>query len=507
MAKILWIFISMIILFTGSNDGSDPGKTPPDMVFVKGGTFLMGSTDGGQSTEKPVHDVTLDKFYIGKFEVTQEEWQAVMGNNPSLFKGNNLPVEQVTWYAAVEYCNKRSKKEGLTPCYSGSGDETTCNFDAHGYRLPTEAEWEYACRGGENSRNYTFSGSSNPDEVAWHEINSGLKPHPVGQKKPNEIGIYDMSGNIWEWCWDWYDDNYYKNSPPTNPRGPASGKLRCYRGGGFAGWIEWLRNTARYKLPASYKRFDMGLRVVKKAIGKCPPGMVPVEGGKFSMGNIEGGNSQIPQHKVTVNSFYMGKFEVTQGDWLPVMGYNASSFPGLTCPVMTINWHQAIEYCNKRSKMEGLTPCYSSSGNDITCNFDANGYRLPTEAEWEYACRGGQQSQNYTYSGSNNIDEVGWYRNNIGFQTEVVGQKKPNELGIYDMNGNVWEWCWDWYAFNYYKNSPSTNPKGPMTGIRRVVRGGSIYSPAQFLKNSTRNKNHPYLALFDYGLRVVRTAK
>jgi formylglycine-generating enzyme required for sulfatase activity len=212
---------SLNFYFTPASTGDDT------MVFVKGGTFQMGS-NSGDSDENPVHTVTVSDFYIGKYEVTQKEWKEVMGNNR---KGDNLPVEQVSWYDAVEFCNKKSRKEGLTPCYSGSGKNITCNFNANGYRLPTEAEWEYAARGGNKSRNYKYSGSNTIGDVAWYQSNSGSKTHPVGKKQANELGLYDMSGNVWEWCWDWYGN--YSSSSQTNPRGASYGSNRVFRGGSW----------------------------------------------------------------------------------------------------------------------------------------------------------------------------------------------------------------------------------------------------------------------------------
>ena len=199
-----------------------------EMVFVEGGTFQMGSDD-----EKPVHSVTVSDFYIGKYEVTQGEYKAVMGKNPSSFtsSGNNAPVEQVSWYDAVEYCNKLSEKEGLKKCYSGSGESIKRDFSANGYRLPTEAEWEYAARGGNKSKGYHYSGSNDIGSVAWYNDNSGSKTHSIGSKQANELGIYDMSGNVLEWCCDWYGD--YSSSAQINPRGPGSGSYRVGRGGGW----------------------------------------------------------------------------------------------------------------------------------------------------------------------------------------------------------------------------------------------------------------------------------
>jgi len=205
---------------------------PKGFIFVPGGTFMMGSTSG-ESDENPVHSVTVSDFYIGKCEVTQKEWKDIMGNNHSYFKGDNLPVEKVSWYDAVKFCNKKSSKEGLSPCYSGSGKNITCIFSANGYRLPTEAEWEYAARGGNKSKGYTYSGSNTIGDVAWYNNNSGSKTHIVGTKQPNELGIDDMTGNVWEWCNDWYDKNYYSKSSMNNPTGPSSGASRVLRGGSW----------------------------------------------------------------------------------------------------------------------------------------------------------------------------------------------------------------------------------------------------------------------------------
>ncbi|MEW5814402.1 MAG: SUMF1/EgtB/PvdO family nonheme iron enzyme [Spirochaetota bacterium] len=170
-------------------------KVPEGFVLVEAGTFSLGS-NAGASDEKPVHTVTISRpFYMSKYEVTQAQWRAVMGSNPSYFKGDDLPVESVNWYEAVEYCNRLSRQEGLTACYSGSGASIRCDFSADGYRLPTEAEWEYAARGGQESRGYAYSGSNSAGGVGWYWNNSGGKTHPVGQKLPNELGLYDLSGN------------------------------------------------------------------------------------------------------------------------------------------------------------------------------------------------------------------------------------------------------------------------------------------------------------------------
>ena len=200
-----------------------------EMVRVEGSTFRMGATseqgDDAWDIEKPVHSVTLSSYYIGKTEVTQALWQAVMGSNPSRFEGADLPVERVSWNHCQEFIQKLNRLTG-------------CNF-----RLPTEAEWEFACRGGNNSRGYKYSGSNNLGSVAWYDDNSGGQTHPVATKAPNELGIYDMSGNVWEWCNDWYGN--YTAISQTNPTGPQSGSWRVGRGGGWNGIVGDCRSSNR----------------------------------------------------------------------------------------------------------------------------------------------------------------------------------------------------------------------------------------------------------------------
>ncbi len=230
--------------------------------YVQGGSFMMGS-NAGDNDEKPIHEVSVSSFYISKYQVTQKEWQEVMGSNPSYFKGDKLPVEKITWYDAIEYCNKRSIKEGLTPCYSGSGANISCDWTANGYRLPTEAEWEYAARGGKKSKGYQYSGSDDIKKVAWYDSNSGSKTHPVGEKQANELGIYDMSGNVWEWCWDWYSSDYYSKSPRSDPRGPSSGEKRVLRGGSWysSGFFCRVANRNDYD-PVNWY-YSCGLRILR----------------------------------------------------------------------------------------------------------------------------------------------------------------------------------------------------------------------------------------------------
>jgi formylglycine-generating enzyme required for sulfatase activity len=228
------------------------------LVKVDGGTFSMGE-------DSSAHQVTVGSFYMGKYEVTQREYQAIMGTNPSYFKGDNLPVEEVSWYDAVEYCNKRSIKDGLTPAYRGSGNNIVCDFTVSGYRLPTEAEWEYAAKGGnKDTQVYEYAGSNSVDTVAWYEGNSGGKTHPVGTKQPNVLGLYDMSGNVWEWCWDWY--GAYSSGAQTNPMGASSGAYRVFRGGSWSLNGQYLRSAYRLYNTPSGRDFSIGFRLLRPSL-------------------------------------------------------------------------------------------------------------------------------------------------------------------------------------------------------------------------------------------------
>lgn len=213
--------------------------------------------------ELPVHKVTLKDFLIGTYEVSQSEWEAVMDENPSFFKGPNRPVENITWYDAVTFCNKLSEKEHLTPCYEFKrGNHVHFDPTADGYRLPTEAEWEYAARGGIRSKGYLYAGSNDADLVAWHKANSKNETHDGGTLQANELGIYDMSGNVWEWCWDWYESEY-SSYAQINPTGPAMGTERCRRGGGWSVISKSSRTTNRIATPPSKALNYVGLRVVR----------------------------------------------------------------------------------------------------------------------------------------------------------------------------------------------------------------------------------------------------
>ena len=238
-------------------------------VLVQGGTFSMGSTTG-DADEKPVHDATVSDFYISEYETTQSEYEAVMNDNPcglsGYGEGPDKPVYYVSWYDAVAYCNALSIQEGLPRYYYGSEPNIFRDFSSIGYRLPTEAEWEYASRGGASSLGYIYSGSDTCIDVAWCDDNNvSDKCNDVGTKAANELGIYDMSGNVYEWCWDWYDSAYY--SHPTaddlDTLGPYPGIERVLRGGFWDGSSYACRSTNRYYYTPSYSNRHVGFRIVR----------------------------------------------------------------------------------------------------------------------------------------------------------------------------------------------------------------------------------------------------
>ena len=241
--------IPAILFFIGTAEFAVAQKDPlnHEMIFVEGGTFQMGSSSG-EPFEMPIHIVTLSAFYIGKYEVTQAQWKAVMGSNPSHFKDfEECPVETVSWNDVQDFIRKLNALTGKN------------------YRLPTEAEWEYAAKGGKSSKGYTFSGSNDLNSVAWNTDNSGSKTHMVGGKLANELGIYDMTGNVWEWCSDVY--GAYNSYSETNPTGASSGQPRVFRGGSWNAVAYYCRTADRLRnYPVDgyyYNGFRLGLPAVR----------------------------------------------------------------------------------------------------------------------------------------------------------------------------------------------------------------------------------------------------
>jgi len=230
------------------------------MVPVVCGEFEMGALEGDGDAyrdEKPRHRVSISRdILVGKYPVTQGLYESVMGENPSAFKGSTRPVESVSWYDAVLFCNKMSALEGRELVYTINGGDVSCNFGAKGYRLLTDSEWEYCARSGQR---FKYSGSDDVNEVAWYSGNSGGETHPVGLKKPNGFGLYDMSGNVWEWVWDWYGD--YSSGTQVDPQGPTSGSNRVFRGGCWNYDPEDERVSIRNNNTPTFRDVNIGFRL------------------------------------------------------------------------------------------------------------------------------------------------------------------------------------------------------------------------------------------------------
>ena len=239
-------------IVSSSTTSNNNTRNSHEMVFVQGGTFTMGCTyeQSGDclDDEEPSHQVTVSDFYIGKYEVTQEQWIEIMSSNPSHFYGDNLPVENVNWTDVQEFISRLNARTGQN------------------YRLPTEAEWEYAARGGNKSNGYKYSGSNMAWEVAWLDENSDSKTHSVGKKQANELGIYDMSGNVWEWCYDWFGhyENYSSYSQ-RNPVGASSGTRRVFRGGSWNRYAWNVRVSRRNSNTPSYRLNCLGFRLARSS--------------------------------------------------------------------------------------------------------------------------------------------------------------------------------------------------------------------------------------------------
>ena len=269
MKRILQLFLMLILAAPLT---SQEKKLNDGMIFVKGGTFQMGF-DKGDIFEKPVHEVTLSSFYISPYEVTQGLWQQVMGGSinhqrakmkPSgklRGEGWSHPMYFVSWNEAIEFCNTLSRLNGLKPCYSGEGEDIICDFNAEGYRLPTEAEWEYAARGGLSGGGNQYAGSRFLEEIAWYRNNSSVRTNEVGQKAPNELGLYDMSGNVNEWCWDSFC--IYNENPQVDPAMDDCMEYRVYRGGCWSHSAEYSRVTYRMGDLPQTRLNNLGFRIVR----------------------------------------------------------------------------------------------------------------------------------------------------------------------------------------------------------------------------------------------------
>jgi len=529
-----------------------------EFVRVPAGPFRMGS-ETGDSDEKPVHGVRINEsFYMGKTEVTVRQFLAftqATGYKTEAEKGNwaasyssagfpivpdrdlswrktgfpqseDSPAVCISWNDAVAFCKWLSKETG-----------------GH-YRLPSEAEWEYACRAGSDSDDAA-------DKVGWYRDNSGGATHPVAQKKPNAWGLYDMHGNAWEWCLDVWHCNY-KGAPDDGDPWlkedylPRAAIRRVLRGGAWCRFDFELSSTYRYRGTADFRSDGTGFRIVRSEapVNEEPEiskpayeypnrqsvtgskSEVKVDGvafefvripaGEFLMGSEED-NEEMPVHRVRIRySFDIGKTEVTvqqfrlfteaadyqtdaekerwawtrtgQRDWDPeqlICWWNLPFEQSNDDPVTCVSWYDAIEFCKWLS---------DETGTQI---------RLPSEAEWEYACRAGT-----TGDFAGDVDEMAWYRANSGLRTHPVGQKKPNARGLYDMHGNVWEWCLDMWHQGYEGAPSDGSAWTEAKTFEPVMRGGSFVNPTWWLRSANHMRNNPGNRFsYNQGFRLVRAVE
>ncbi len=274
--------------------------------------------------------------------------------------------------------------------------------------------------------------------------------------------------------------------------------------------LTWQNNKIIFIIPDSansglvkVKRGDTFSDGIMLKIGKLPSiDVVEIPAGKFKMGSETGFSNELPVREVTISqAFYMTKFEISQRIFEIVMGYNPSTYKNLAYPVDSVDWLTAVTFCNNLSKMSGFDTCYRISGSGVIFYENANGWRLPTEAEWEYAARDTTKGD---YGGNGFMELMGWFNENSGMKAHPSGFKKPNLYGLYDMHGNLWEHCWDWYQFDYYNSTDNTQiPKGPASGERRIMRGGSWSAGKGYARSS--NRNIPEVETYNIGIRLVRT--
>jgi formylglycine-generating enzyme required for sulfatase activity len=542
------------------------GVVTQRMRWIKPGTFMMGSPEGEEERyedESPWHRVTLTKgFWMADTQVTQELWMAVSGRkNPSHFEGGTNPVERVSW----EDCEKWISK--------------LCEHHAFfKISLPSEAQWEYVCRAGSTTA-YCFG--DDPQELlkySWFEENSKSKSYPVKQLLPNGWGLYDMHGNVWEWCRDWY--GAYEKSTQLDPTGPTKGTSRVIRGGSWVSPARVPRSACRGGYRSGYRGYYLGFRIASSALGAEPDerAMLPeaepgterassvqvrvrdtepvgdpreigfwksgkkpdwvsafgkddyglwyefqlpnrwsemqaksknrkgtepqgfvtqrmrwIKPGKFMIGSDASTKGLFigdeEQHEVTLTQgFWMADAPCTQGLWMGAGAReNRSRFQGFSNPVERVSWEDCQAW------LKGLGEV-----------FPLMQPALPTEAQWEYACRAGSTSVYCFGDSEEELKKYAWYDKNSRSKTHVVGAKLPNAWGLYDVHGNVWEWCQDWYG--EFTKASVTDPVGPPKGTARVIRGGSWDDSARYLRSACRSRYDPGIWLHYLGFRLLSSA-
>jgi formylglycine-generating enzyme required for sulfatase activity len=493
-------------------------KDGSEMVLIPAGTFEMGDHFGdGEGDEQPVHRVELDAFYMDVCEVTVGQFREFVnqsgykygGNWANVAKyspGNDYPMIYVTWSDATAYAKWVGK------------------------RLPTEAEWEYAARGGLAGKRYPWGDEMTKAHYgSWNGGRGTTKA--VGSFGVNRYGLYDMAGNVWEWCQDWYSKDYYQNSAAKNPSGPNTGSRRVLRGGSWYDVAVVLRVASRgYSLPA-YRNGLNGFRCVSGSnliFGASAAGgdftndeeassneevplplagnqgviewekdnseMALIPAGSFEMGDhLDGMSNALPVHTMELDAFYMDVHEVTVGQFREFVNQSGYKYGG--------NWANVAKY-----SLGDRYPMVYVSWNDAVAYAKWVGKRLPTEAEWEYAARGGLVGKRYPWGDEISHDDAN-YSGTGGkdkwVYTAPVGSFAANGYGLYDMAGNVYEWCLDRFGSDYYSKSPTKNPPGADIGLTRVLRGGNWAYDSFTLRVANRNNAPPNNWSYPYGFRCV----
>ncbi|RFC42715.1 MAG: Formylglycine-generating enzyme, required for sulfatase activity [Verrucomicrobia bacterium] len=501
-----------------------PGVSVP-FVWCPPGTFGMGSpvSESGHRDDETLHEVTLtDGFWLAKTETTQEQWQTVMGSNPSKFTdaGPQAPVERVSHDDIQGFLTKINT--------TGAG----------GWRftLPTEAQWEYACRAGTTGP-FNADGADVTD-LGWISDNSESKTHPVAEKRANAWGLFDLHGNVWEWCQDWYGDS--GRGPGVDPLGAASGSYRVLRGGSWLYSAANARSANQSGDAPEVRSSSLGFRLARSSTipeeaagGRASDGALRRRGrvtqsrpkeeestvvsrtleiapgvpmtfcyvppGKFLMGSPkdevgrEPGSAKETQHEVTLTQgYWMARTETTAAQWRAIMGNNPSLFTdaGSDAPVEQVSWEEATKYA------ETLTAKIQAGGLLV----DGWTLQLPTEAQWEYACRARTTAPHNVDSAA--VTDLAWIDENSGETTHPVAGKRPNAFGLHDMLGNVFEWCRDWYQEDLGAD-PQTDPQDAASGSDRVYRGGSWYDSAGYARSASRDWGNPSYRDGSLGFRLA----
>ena len=516
-----------------------------EFVLIPAGEFAMGSQDSDAAAspdESPRHPVKITKpYYLGVHEATVGQFRRFVAEtghetdaerrrlqqtwkNPGFEQTDDHPVAYVSWDDAVAFCRWLSKKDGRE------------------HRLPTEAEWEYACRAQDAALLGSGGEAADVGQYAWWQENAGQKTHPVGRKQHNAWGLYDMLGNVAEWCQDWYADSY-AGVEETDPQGPALGTFRVLRGGSATSPRKEVRPAFRsFAAPDNCDLTGLRVALIPRDAEAGKPAPTPAEGktpaeakaaptptpraagqlpkeitteigmklvlipeGEFMMGSsdsdADADADEKPQHRVRITKpFYLGIHEVTAGQFRKFADATAHRTdaegtpggptwrdPGFTqeddYPVVRVSWNDAVAFCAWLSKQEGKT------------------YRLPTEAEWEYACRAGTSTA-YSFGDEGGaLEEYAWIDQNA---THPVGRKKPNAWGLYDVHGSAEEWCADWYDDGYYATSPPQDPAGPASGNNRVVRGMDLFGSRKSRRSAFRFMRAQNQSDRGTGFRVAR---